>query len=648
MRPYLGFVTLLVVAACSAVGTPPVGNGPETVAEKLLSGALPYRGVSLASAEFAVDPNGNGTLPGVHGKDYVYPDPHYASGYNSADYYVQKGMTTFRLPFRWERLQPTRNAAFDVAEQTRLTTTVDDLLAKGVVVFLDPHNYARYGTALIGSNAVPNSDFADFWRRLASLYKGNSRVVFAIMNEPHDMSTEQWVGAANAAIAAIRSVGATNLIVVPGNGWDGAYGWSQNWYGTANAAAMLQITDPGNNYAFEVHQYLDPDSSGSGSTCVSTTIGSERLAGFTSWLHVHGKRGFLGEFSGAANSTCLAAIDDMLNHIEANSNVWLGWTFWAAGPWWGPGSIEPTGGADEARVKALLPHLAWAGGTPPPPPSPPPPPPGTCAATTYDAATMIHSTGGATAGGWDIWTNGYIATNHTFAAGATTITVFAKGDVAANVWPHMIVSVGGTNVGEASVSTASWVPYPFTFTGAAGSTEIRVAFDNDYVGGGQDRNLLVQKLTVDCPSAQYDFETGTQSWATNAGSMITGTAGSTVRAVTGTHSLAVSFNGSGASTQSVSVGAPATPAGAVVTFNIWIPAGSAVSGVQPYVLQGAGGGWIWTGNFQPMTALQAGAWNRLAVTVPRNAATPLYQLGVELTTNAAWSGTVYIDAVGWP
>jgi len=39
-------------------------------------------------------------------------------------------------------------------------------------------------------------------------------------------------------------------------------------------------------------------------------------------------------------------------------------------------------------------------------------------------------------------------------------------------------------------------------------------------------------------------------------------------------------------------------------------------------------------------------WNTLAVTVPANAA-PLAELGVEVTTNASWSGTIFIDSVGW-
>jgi hypothetical protein len=41
---------------------------------------VPFRGVNLASAEFAVDTEGNGSLPGVHGTNYVYPDSNYVAG----------------------------------------------------------------------------------------------------------------------------------------------------------------------------------------------------------------------------------------------------------------------------------------------------------------------------------------------------------------------------------------------------------------------------------------------------------------------------------------------------------------------------------------------------------------------------------------
>ncbi len=312
------------------------------------------RGVSLAGAEFATDPWGNGALPGTYGVDYTYPTA------SEVSYFLGKRMNTVRLPFRWERLQPALNAAFDAAELARLDGFVRNATAQGATVLLDPHNYARWHTSLVGSSSLPNSAFADFWSRLAAQYKSNANVVFGLMNEPHDMATEAWLSAANASIAAIRAAGANNLVLVPGNGWTGAASWSLNWYGSPNADVMLGIVDPHNRYAYEVHQYLDSDSSGTSSQCVSTTIGVERLAGFTAWLRSHAKRGFLGEFAGADNATCSTAINQMMAHLGANRDVWIGWTWWAAGPWWGDYmfSLEPrSNGADAPQMSWLTPFL---------------------------------------------------------------------------------------------------------------------------------------------------------------------------------------------------------------------------------------------------------------------------------------------------
>ncbi len=38
---------------------------------------------------------------------------------------------------------------------------------------------------------------------------------------------------------------------------------------------MLTITDPLNNYVYEIHEYMDSDFSGTSPDCQSTTIGSE-------------------------------------------------------------------------------------------------------------------------------------------------------------------------------------------------------------------------------------------------------------------------------------------------------------------------------------------------------------------------------------
>jgi endoglucanase len=308
--------------------------------------SIRFAGVNLSGAEF-----GQNSLPGTYNTHYTYPTQ------PEVDYFRNKSMNIVRLPFRWERLQQSTNANFNAAESNRFHTFVSATTAKGVYVVLDPHNFARYypdpgnfqssTQGLIGT-ALPNAVFTNLWFRLANLYKTNGHVIFNLMNEPNTMPTEQWVSAANDAIASIRSTGATNLILVPGNAWTGAHSWSDNWYGTPNATAMLNIVDSGNNYAFDVHQYLDSDSSGSSSSIVNSNIGATRLAGFTQWLHTNNRRGFLGEFA-VANSTIGGGIGDeaiinMLNHIAQNADVWLGWTWWSAGPWWGGYmfTLEPT------------------------------------------------------------------------------------------------------------------------------------------------------------------------------------------------------------------------------------------------------------------------------------------------------------------
>lgn len=100
----------------------------------------------------------------------------------------------------------------------------------------------------------------------------------------------------------------------------------------------------------EMHQYLDSDGSGTSPTCVSATIGAERLAAATAWLKANNLKGFLGELGAGSNAQCISAIQGALCSMQ-QSGVWLGRPFyflrradlttylgalwWAAGPWWG-------------------------------------------------------------------------------------------------------------------------------------------------------------------------------------------------------------------------------------------------------------------------------------------------------------------------
>ncbi|WP_434625236.1 carbohydrate-binding domain-containing protein [Azospirillum sp. B2RO_4] len=84
-------------------------------------------------------------------------------------------------------------------------------------------------------------------------------------------------------------------------------------------------------------------------------------------------------------------------------------------------------------------------------------------------------------------------------APATTsaaILVNAKGTAAAGVNAHFTLLVDGHAVGGATVGTAA-KNYAFTTTVSADSAhKVQVQYDNDGFAGGQDRNLLVDSISV--------------------------------------------------------------------------------------------------------------------------------------------------------
>ena len=87
-----------------------------------------------------------------------------------------------------------------------------------------------------------------------------------------------------------------------------------------------------------MHQYLDSDGSGTSATCVSSTIGAERLQAATQWLQQNNLKGFLGELGAGSNDACISAVKGALCSMQ-QSGVWIGALWWAAGPWWGDVSI---------------------------------------------------------------------------------------------------------------------------------------------------------------------------------------------------------------------------------------------------------------------------------------------------------------------
>ena len=130
-----------------------------------------------------------------------------------------------RLPYRWERLQPSLFGNLNQTELARITSVVNAAAERHIQIILSPHNFGRYihdGTdTLIGTSGVPISAFVDFSNKVARAFAGNGAIYgLNLMNEPHD-SRNLWKQTAQAGLDAIRRADGSRLVLAPGDQW----GW---------------------------------------------------------------------------------------------------------------------------------------------------------------------------------------------------------------------------------------------------------------------------------------------------------------------------------------------------------------------------------------------------------------------------------------
>jgi endoglucanase len=281
----------------------------------------PLAGVNISGGEF-------GAVPGRMNYQYIYPSN------AEIDYFYANGMRMLRIPFRWERLQPTLFGPLSVADRAALKAATTYATSKGMTVVLDMHDYAARHAAtgaasntLVGTAAIPETALANAWTQIAGDYKDNPKVWLGLMNEPSGIAAASWWAVAQQLVKDLRAQKIPNKVMVPGASWTGA--WS--WISSGNAALAEKFTDPSNNFAFEVHQYLDKDSSGTNAAC--TAGSASRVDAVLNWAQTKKVQLFFGEIAGSADAQCQIEYPAMLKKLNANSTV-LGWTAWGAGKWW--------------------------------------------------------------------------------------------------------------------------------------------------------------------------------------------------------------------------------------------------------------------------------------------------------------------------
>ncbi|NNM59299.1 MAG: glycoside hydrolase family 5 protein [Legionellales bacterium] len=358
------------------------GGGASYPNVQTYSSGVAYRGVNLSGAEFADDGSGQAQ------KGAFTPT------IDDAALFLYRGMNVYRVPITWEYIADINgNLKTDADGQqylTKLDSVITDLLAKNAYVLLDLHNYMRYnpsnvtlnylntdpnGSDVIGSgaNAPTKVAYENLWKNLATHFN-QPNMMYDIMNEPHDMPMSQVLLNQNAAIQGIRTAegsAAPHLIMIEGNYWTGLHSWTKTTTSDqANSQAYpAGIVDSKNNYAFEVHQYFDPNSSGqyTSGDCLSSTDFMKGYTSngttypgfpvyweeFTKWAKTNKAKVFLGEFGSPDTSNCRADIKTVLDNIDkfpydSTTGGFLGWSVWAAGGSWGNYviSIAPGGPAN--------------------------------------------------------------------------------------------------------------------------------------------------------------------------------------------------------------------------------------------------------------------------------------------------------------
>ena len=256
----------------------------------------------------------------------IYPvEPAFSNYWN---YYAGKQLNLIRIPFSWERIQPTLNGPLNATVLAKLDNIVNAAGSRGMSVILDLHNYTKYNGVLISATGTPNySNLQNVWQQLAAHFNGNPAVYgYDLMNEPVcDIAT--WNGACQAAINGVRTSDQGHAVFVEGVNWSHAEGW-------AKTNATLNVTDPSNNIIYSAHSYFSKsgnDTFGSyDSEHEYPNAGVDHIGQFANWLRLKNARGHIGEF-GVPNTVASPdyrwnlLLDKFYSYLNANGIMGTQW-----------------------------------------------------------------------------------------------------------------------------------------------------------------------------------------------------------------------------------------------------------------------------------------------------------------------------------
>ncbi|KAE9393635.1 endoglucanase [Gymnopus androsaceus JB14] len=296
---------------------------------------LQFAGVNIAGFDFGCNTDGNCNVSGAWPPLTQY---YGMDGAGQMTHFVEDdGYNVFRLPVGWQfLLNGVLGADLYAPNVAEYDMLVQACLATGASCIIDIHNYARWNGEIIGQGGPTNEQFALTWSQLATMYADEPKIIFGVMNEPHDIpDIDLWAGSVQAAVTAIRNAGANSqMILLPGNDYTSA----QQFVSDGSGPALLGVTNPDGSTTgliFDVHKYLDSDNSGTHLDCVTNNI-DDAWAPLATWLRENGRQAFNTETGGGNVADCVEFMCQQIAYQAQNADVFLGYVGWAAGNFGSP------------------------------------------------------------------------------------------------------------------------------------------------------------------------------------------------------------------------------------------------------------------------------------------------------------------------
>ncbi|KAI1483824.1 glycoside hydrolase family 5 protein [Daldinia eschscholtzii] len=281
-----------------------------------------FLGVSIAGGEFGCKDDGSCPIDSAK-----LPD----DGVTQMWHFVgDDAINILRMPVSWQFLvDDNLGGKLDSNNFDDYDRLMQACLATGAYCMIDIHNYGRWNGKIIGQGGPTDEQFVNLWQQLATKYSDEEKVIFELMNEPHDVDVDTWAETCQKVVTAIRKAGATKqMILLPASNFDGVATLTKD----NGAEQLLDITNPDgskDNLLLDIHAYLDKDASGTNKQC--TTDNTDAFKDLAKYLRIRGRKGLVSQTGASQDSSCLKMFCEQNKLINDNSDVFVGIVGWGAG-----------------------------------------------------------------------------------------------------------------------------------------------------------------------------------------------------------------------------------------------------------------------------------------------------------------------------